>query len=66
MPYLDASHADLTGAIFVRADLKQACLHAVVDKQVNWNEANRKGARETDRELAKAEAWKPPRPVASP
>ena len=62
LPYSDLSHAILSGANFTGADLKQATLHRIIDKNIIWRGANRKLAEYTDKDLAEAEDWQPPKP----
>ena len=57
--YCDLSHADLSAADFSRADLGGANLHAILGSGTRWEGAQRKGVRETDEALARAERWQP-------
>ena len=63
IPYADFSHAYLRNADFSHADLTQSVLHSVDDSGVIWKGANRKLVDLTDKDLAMAEKWVPPKPV---
>jgi uncharacterized protein YjbI with pentapeptide repeats len=47
-------------ANFKKADLLGANLHAVDDQGTNWNGANKKQIRTTNKDRQEAEAWQPP------
>ena len=61
MPYAVFSHTDLSGVDFHDTDLTQAVMHKVTDAGVRWSGAIRIGMQGTDKELAAAEMWMPPR-----
>ena len=58
--YADFSYADLESANFKKADLMGANLHGIIDKNTNWDGANRKQVRTTDKDRLEAENWKIP------
>jgi len=62
MPYSNLSHANIAGADFSYADLKQSKLHMADDTGTKWRGANLKLVEYTDKDLAFAETWTPPRP----
>ncbi|HUA65094.1 MAG TPA: pentapeptide repeat-containing protein, partial [Alphaproteobacteria bacterium] len=62
LSYTDFSHAVMTRADFSEANLRQANLHRLDDRDANWTNTNKKLVKETDRHLAIAEDWTPPKP----
>jgi uncharacterized protein YjbI with pentapeptide repeats len=58
--YADFSYAELASANFRNADLMGANLHAIKDRNVNWNGANRNQVRATDMDRLEAENWRIP------
>jgi uncharacterized protein YjbI with pentapeptide repeats len=60
LPYADFSYCLLESASFRDADLMGANLHAIQDRNANWNGASTNKARRTDEDRLAAETWKPP------
>ena len=58
-PPTQGAYANLCGADFSMADLLQATLHRVDDRGARWKGSRRKKAEYTNKELAKAEDFKP-------
>ena len=58
--YADFSSADVESANFKKADLMGANLHALNDNKANWNGANKKQVKLTDKDRLEAETWKIP------
>jgi len=60
--YADMSHAKFIACDMSESILLQARLHCCDDTAANWKGASKVLVETTDKDLALAEAWKPPRP----
>jgi len=57
LTYCDFSHADLSGADLSNTTLFRTVLHRILEKNTNWQGADRGKALGTDTKRAKAEDW---------
>lgn len=61
MKYSDLSHANLQNCDMAEANLLQSVMHCTRDVGTNWKGTSRLLVETTDKDLAAAENWKPPR-----
>jgi len=62
MLYSDLSYTSLINCDMTGANLLQAVLHCTDDSGANWQGASKTLIDTTNKDLAAAESWKPPRP----
>jgi uncharacterized protein YjbI with pentapeptide repeats len=61
LPWADFSYTNLVSADFRKVNLDGAKTHCMDDRDTLWEGASRIDERVTDRDLATAEKWQPPR-----